>query len=116
MYQGKASKIPEYLRNLLLSHAALSPEIFYTLAEMVWRRQVEAPVFQHNPFSLLIQHCRGSLAKKYYVLDSFPFLSDSEEVVDSSTFFESNQEYFFFLESLLPGMNAKELVLLLSCD
>lgn len=58
----------------------------------------------------------GSLRKINYVLDSFPFLSACKEVVDSSTFFESNQEYLFFLESLLPGMNAKELVLLLSCD
>lgn len=73
-------------------------------------------VLWHNSFSLLIQQCRGSLTKKDYVLDSFPFLSVCEEVVDSSTFFESNQEYLFFLESLLPGMNAKELVLLLSCD
>lgn len=75
-------------------------------------------VLRHNPFSLLIQQCRGSLTKKKnnYVLDSFPFPSVCEEVADSSTFFESNQEYPFFLESLLLGMNAKELVLLLSCD
>lgn len=59
---------------------------------------------------------QGVTCKKNYVLNSFPFLCACEEVVDSSTFFESNQEYPFFLESLLPGMNAKELVLLLSCD
>lgn len=41
-------QILEFLKNLLLSHPALSPEIFYTLAGMVWRRQVASPQFS-NP-------------------------------------------------------------------
>ena len=53
-------------------------------------------VLGHDPFSPLIQQCSGSLTKND-VLDSFAFLSVCEEVADSSTFFESNQEYVFFL-------------------
>lgn len=110
MYQGEASKIPQYLKNLLLPQPALSPENFYTLE---WFRGGK---WQHHTSltkSFLPPHpaVQGITYKKNYVQDSFPFLSACEEVVDSSTFFESNQEYIFFLDSLLRGMNAKELVL-----
>lgn len=70
---------------------------------------------RHKPSSLLTQH-NVWFAKIMSQINLPSFLSVRRlQTPLLHSFFESNQ-VLFFLESLLPGTNAKDFALLLSCD
>lgn len=74
---------------------------------------------RHKPSSLLTQQYNVWFAKIMSQINLPSFLSVRRlQTALPHSFFESNQDlfFFFFLESLLPGTNAKDFALLLSCD
>lgn len=71
---------------------------------------------RHKPSSLLAQQYNVWFAKIMSQINLPSFLSVRRlQTPLLHSFFESNQD-LFFQESLLPGTNAKDFALLLSCD